>query len=708
MKRLILVGILLLIPSPAHAQFGDRPRSASEVITKTAAQLTPTTAKRGEMVTWSFTVDLLPGWHTYPTRQSDPEADSQKTTIKPPKPDDLIFVGLPQDPPNPIKKALPGLKIKELRYYENSATFELKAVVSPKATPGEKKVTVPITFLVCDEQGCLAPKTVAQDLTLTVSDAPPVPIDPKYSDEVSKALNPPSPQPVPKPVNQPVEEANPDYQKTLAGLLAQMTKQQVPPNTGLGAFLLTAVFWGAVSLVTPCVFPMIPITVSFFLKQSEKNHTSPMVLALVYSGTIVVVLGVGALTLLGFFRALSVNPWMNFFLGALFIVLALSLFGMFDLTLPSSLTRFTSSREGQGGIVGTIFMALTFTIVSFTCVAPFLGGFGGMASSGQFRPWELVLGAIAFSGTFAAPFFVLALFPSLLRKLPKSGGWLHSVKVVMGFLELAAALKFFRAGELIYRSKAELFTFDLVLGMWVALAILCGLYLVNIIRIHGEEPVESVSVPRFLFGFLFIGLGVYLLPAQFAVNGEGEKQRPRGTIYAWVDSFLLPEPRETAGGDLAWTGDLKRALDEARAMSASTGKPQYVFVDFTGETCTNCKLNEREVFTKKEIRELLTPFRRVQLYTDKVPDEYYSTAERGKFTDTSRQRADALANLWFQNQAFLTEQLPLYVILRPTPDGRVERVGVYDEGKINNVGAFAEFLKKPFQGEMVARAVAGE
>jgi len=660
------------------------------------------------MVTWSFTVDLLPGWHTYPTRQSDPEADSQKTTIKPPKPDDLIFVGLPQDPPNPIKKALPGLKIKELRYYENSATFELKAVVSPKATPGEKKVTVPITFLVCDEQGCLEPKTVAQDLTLTVSDAPPVPIDPKYSDEVSKALNPPSPQPVPKPVNQPVEEANPDYQKTLAGLLAQMTKQQVPPNTGLGAFLLTAVFWGAVSLVTPCVFPMIPITVSFFLKQSEKNHTSPMVLALVYSGTIVVVLGVGALTLLGFFRALSVNPWMNFFLGALFIVLALSLFGMFDLTLPSSLTRFTSSREGQGGIVGTIFMALTFTIVSFTCVAPFLGGFGGMASSGQFRPWELVLGAIAFSGTFAAPFFVLALFPSLLRKLPKSGGWLHSVKVVMGFLELAAALKFFRAGELIYRSKAELFTFDLVLGMWVALAILCGLYLVNIIRIHGEEPVESVSVPRFLFGFLFIGLGVYLLPAQFAVNGEGEKQRPRGTIYAWVDSFLLPEPRETAGGDLAWTGDLKRALDEARAMSASTGKPQYVFVDFTGETCTNCKLNEREVFTKKEIRELLTPFRRVQLYTDKVPDEYYSTAERGKFTDTSRQRADALANLWFQNQAFLTEQLPLYVILRPTPDGRVERVGVYDEGKINNVGAFAEFLKKPFQGEMVARAVAGE
>jgi len=157
MKHLIIVVALFVIGSPAPAQFGARPRSADEVITKAAAKLTPTTAKRGETITWSFTVDLMPGWHTYPTRQPDPEADSYKTTIKPPKPGDLIFVGLPQDPPNPIKKAEPVLKIKELRYYENSATFELKAVISPKATPGEKKVTVRITFLVCDEQGCLAP-----------------------------------------------------------------------------------------------------------------------------------------------------------------------------------------------------------------------------------------------------------------------------------------------------------------------------------------------------------------------------------------------------------------------------------------------------------------------------------------------------------------------------------------------------------------------
>jgi thiol:disulfide interchange protein DsbD len=417
---------------------------------------------------------------------------------------------------------------------------------------------------------------------------------------------------------------------------------------------------------------------------------------------------VAAITLLGFFRALSVNPWMNFFLGALFVVLALSLFGMFELTLPNSLTRFTSSREGQGGVLGTMFMALTFTIVSFTCVAPFLGGFGGMAASGQFRTWELVLGALAFSGTFAAPFFVLALFPSLLRKLPKSGGWLHSVKVVMAFLELAAALKFFRAGELIYRSQPVLFTYDLVLGMWVVLSILCGLYLLNVVRI-GDEPVEGgVSVPRFLTAFVFLSLGLYMLPALFTANGAGDKQRPGGGIFAWVDSFLLPEPREgTAAGELEWTGNLKGALDAARAEAARTGREQHVFVDFTGETCTNCKLNEHSVFPKPEIRDLFKAYKLVQLYTDKVPDKYYPTAVRSQFTDTSRQQADARANLWFQQQAFGTEQLPLYVILRPTTDGRVEVVDVYDEGKINNVGAFAEFLKKPLNGDVGARADAG-
>src|SRR5205823_3786726 len=200
---------------------------------------------------------------------------------------------------------------------------------------------------------------------------------------------------------------------------------EAKPDEGLLTFVLTGMFWGFVSLITPCVFPMIPITVSFFLKQSEKEHHRPVMMATVYCGTIVLVLTIAAAALLNFFRILSINPVMNFGLGLLFVFFALSLFGMYDIELPSFLARYTSERESRGGVVGTVFMALTFTIISFACVAPFLGGFGGTADTASRPFWHTILGGLAFAVTFASPFFVLALFPTLLKAMPKSGAWLN-------------------------------------------------------------------------------------------------------------------------------------------------------------------------------------------------------------------------------------------------------------------------------------------
>ena len=312
-----------------------------------------------------------------------------------------------------------------------------------------------------------------------------------------------------------------------------------------------------------------------------------------------------------------------------------------------------------------------------------------------------MLGSLAFAATFAFPFFLLALFPSLIRKLPKSGGWLHTVKVVMAFIEIAAALKFFRTAELVQFREPALFTYDLVLGMWVALCLLCGLYLIKLVHIGTEEPEggRGVSVPQFLIGFAFISLGFYLTPALFAGGPDGGNQRPRGVVFAWVDSFLLPDPNESARpGELTWSGDLRKALDAARAERQRTGKPAYVFVDFTGETCTNCKLNERSVFTRPEVKEQFARFQLVQLFTDKVPEKYYPSSVRAKLNGTARQRADADANRWFEDKGFGSQQLPLYVVLEPRPDGTVDTVGAYDEGKINRVDKFMEFLKKPFGG----------
>ena len=167
---------------------------------------------------------------------------------------------------------------------------------------------------------------------------------------------------------------------------------------------------------------------------------------------------------------------------------------MFELTMPSWLVNMTSAREGQGGLVGTMFMALTFTLISFACVAPFYGAFIGLTAAAQSATdWlKLSLGALAFSVTFASPFFLLALFPSLLRKLPKSGSWMNTVKVVMAFLELAAAIKFLRAFEVLYYARAKFLTYDLVLGMYVIIAFLCGLYLLSLYRLpHDHDGVDN-------------------------------------------------------------------------------------------------------------------------------------------------------------------------------------------------------------------------
>ncbi|HZZ82836.1 MAG TPA: cytochrome c biogenesis protein CcdA, partial [Gemmataceae bacterium] len=496
-----------------------------------------------------------------------------------------------------------------------------------------------------------------------------------------------------------ISDSHEKYKEAMDNIAAQIVADKAgkgDASADLVAFMLAGVFWGAISLITPCVFPMIPITVSFFLKQSEKEHHRPIVMASVYSLTIVVVLTLAAAFLLSIFRMLSIHPITNYFIGGLFVFFALSLFGMYEIELPTSLAQFTSSREGKGGLVGTIFMALTFTIISFACVAPFLGGFSGTAAAA--RPWwHNLLGGLAFSVTFASPFFFLALFPSLLRKLPKSGSWLNSVKVVMGFLELAAAFKFFRTAELIQTAAMpSFFTFDLVLGLWIAMSVLCGLYLIGAFRLPHDTPEDHITVPRLLFGAVFFGLALYLAPALFKVGAAGQPQRPGGAVYAWVDSFLLPESVE-GDAEVTHTANLPYAVAAAREEFKRTGTAKRIFLDCTGVTCTNCKINEKSVFTKSRITPLFEPYIFVKLYTDTVPPKYYARDLQPELaSNPGRSKSDAeVVNLPFQKKVFGTEQLPLYVILEPQLDNTIRIISIYDEGRINNEVMFANFLEHP-------------
>jgi thiol:disulfide interchange protein len=706
MKRFVILSVFSLVCG-FHSNVAHAELTWESAVESVKSVIEPADARPGQTVTFKLIVKLTPGHHTYPTVQPDPKASSHNT-IKLPSTGDLIFVEPIADPPNPTMTPKDGALLAE---YHDGATWEFKAVVSPKATLGTKEIALAeIKIQVCDSDRCLAPKKVNAPATINVSGSP-VEVEQKYLAKVNDTLGigrapkvaleppdvlPPAPKSLPKvkpPTAEPIKEdgpkavthrlaANQDHAADLKFVLDQLPPPQTE-NKGLWVFIATAAFWGFLTLLTPCVFPMVPITVSIFLKQSEKQGTNVLALALTYAVTIVVLLSVAALTLLTTFRGLAVHPVTNILLGALFVVLSLSLFGLFEITLPSSVATALDNRASRGGYGGTIFMAASFTVVSFTCVAPFLGGFSSMATSGKYSYGELAAGAVAFATAFASPFFLLALFPSLIKKLPKSGDWMNMVKVTMGFLELAAALKFFRTAELRWLTPPEYFTYDLVLSLWVAILVAMALYLFGVFRTkHDHESHDHVGPWRIMFALMSLGLAVYLLPGLF--TGGKDRNRPGGIVYAWVDSFLLPEPSaaEVVSGDLPWSADLRKALDDARAKNGR------VFVDFTGVTCTNCKLNEHNVFPKTEVRDLFKKYSLVQMYTDTVPDVFYET-------DPGLKRRDEHAELnqEFEKTAFGLEQLPVYVILKPEPNGKTTVVGIYKEGKINNEPAFIEFLK---------------
>jgi thiol:disulfide interchange protein DsbD len=524
--------------------------------------VSPPQARAGEIVKVTLTGTLKKGYHTYPVTRRTADQEGYPLTK-------ISFANNANLRPLwPVTESAAEFEkvptIGVFLVHNDKVTWSQDVLILPKAKPGEQKLGIKINLQVCDKRGCIGPDPYPPlEAIIKVADGPAVPLTPALEERLK--ADPPEIEVVPVPADFDSADASKD-------------------GDGLLAFILQGILWGAISLLTPCVFPMIPITVSYFLKQSEKEHHRPIGMALVYSLTIVVVLTIGAVLLLGFFQAASQHWATNLFLAALFVFFALSLFGMYEITLPSGLANFTTARQGQGGMAGTMFMALTFSIISFSCVAPFLGGFAALVPSfgnvldmikaGGWGPLmrifgKLLLGALAFSVTFASPFFVLALFPSLLKTLPKSGSWMNTVKVVMGFLEVAAGIKFLRAAELLAFGQAQILTYDLAIGLYIALSLACGLYLLGLFRLPHDDPPAHLGVPRMVVSLLFIGLGLYLLPGQFKLDAR-ERQRPSGVVFAWLDSFLLPD---VANDHFA---SLEAGLNEAR------DKRKLVFVDFTG------------------------------------------------------------------------------------------------------------------------------
>ena len=682
---LLLLGVVALALTASAEEFplklggGSKARRFDDAAT-VAMKVTPAAAKRGERVTLSLTITPKPGWYTYPINPPTKQASVNSLALPP----NLVeAVGELIDPPGWKEKegATPGTTD---RYYPAKVTWDIPLTVNPAAGVG--KTTMGFagsSLLVCQDSCFTLNQLKPLDFEVLPGDAVPRAGPAVVPEKIAPTVAPAAPEPEAHVTK--LAAATPTYQASMDAVAAAMDVTPITVGGGFLGLIVAAVLWGFVSLATPCVFPMIPITVSLFLKQSNQTTASVLRLALIYCLTIIAVLGSSAVFLLAVFQKLSVDPYMNLFLAGLFVFFALSLFGMYDISLPNFLLQGADRGRRAGGTIGTVFGAVAFSIVSFTCVAPFLGGFAGLAASGNYTTPELVLAGIAFATAFASPFFLLALFPTLLKKLPRSGGWLDTVKAVMGFLELAAALKFLRTAELRLFDKAELITYDVALAAWVGIFLVAGLYLLNLFRLPHDDEKPNIGVLRMLFGLGAIVFAVHLVPGLFP------PQRPAGTVYAWVNSFLLPDPGERAKG-LRWGTDLKAEVDRIVAEKSAGRTPErgLIFIDFTGLTCTNCTLNENNVFPQPAVSELLRKYTLVKLYTDEVPAHYYTSPPARDLRN-----AEARANQGFQDSRFGTLQLPLYVILDPQADGRVVVRGVYDEGKINAVPKFVEFLTAP-------------
>ena len=429
-------------------------------------------------------------------------------------------------------------------------------------------------------------------------------------------------------------------------------EQQDPAAGGLWALILEAILWGFAMLLTPCVFPMVPMTVSFFMKGSDnprqgrlKAFLYGLFIVLLYTVPISLIIGItwiigGSGVTADIFNWLSTHWLPNLIFFLVFMAFAASFFGAFEITLPSSWTNSADKNSDRKGLGGIFFLALTLVLVSFSCTGPIVGTVLIKSTQGEF--WTPMVTMLAFSVAFALPFTVLALFPSLLKKLPKSGGWLNSVKVVLGFIEIALGLKFLSTADQTYHW--HLLDREVYLAIWIAVFFLLGLYLLGKIRFKNDSPLEYLSVTRLTLAIAVFAFVVYLIPGMWgaplkALSGYMPPMETQDFVLGAAPASVA-DPSPSAGAAEESAGNITVAhglrafdnLEDGLAAARETGKP--VFLDFTGYGCVNCREMEARVWSDPEVlRRLREDFVIVALHVDdktKLPESKWVVTDKGK------------------------------------------------------------------------------
>jgi thiol:disulfide interchange protein len=593
----------------------------------------PPAAAPGSKVLARLEARLDSGWHLY--SMSTPPGGPTPATVR--LADNPAIQSFRVLQPLPKRALDPNFNL-DTETYEGNPAFLIEIEIKKDAAPGSSEVAVDLRYQTCSDRLCVPGKHHSTAMLSIDPSAKPAAIEipAGYSEFKPGAAAAPAPGPRP----------------LAAG----------GDSHDLGLFLLTAFGFGLAAIFTPCVFPMIPITMSFFLNRPSGSRRESIVQAVIFCLGIVVLfsgLGLAATAALGPFGIVQLgsNPWVNGFIALIFLAFGLSLLGAFEITIPSSvLTRLDRVSE-TGGVAGTLVMGLTFSLASFACVGPFVGTLlAASLQGGGTRPF---VGMVAFATGLALPFFLLAIFPSYLKKLPKSGGWLARVKVVMGFIILAVMFKYISSIDQVL--QWNFLTRERFLALWIVLFAMAGLYLLGYVRLEGVSRDEPLGLWRLLAGMALVTFAISLVPAMF------------GARLGELDAYV-PPPSAASGFNAASGGEsplawMKNQFPQALEKARSGGK--LVFVNFTGYACTNCHWMKANMFTRPEIRSAMQGFVLVDLFTD-------GTDEASR------------VNQEFEEKTFGTIAIPYYAIF--DTEGKVL---ASFPGLTRNPQEFLAFLNAP-------------
>ncbi|MEE1097733.1 MAG: cytochrome c biogenesis protein CcdA [Bacteroidales bacterium] len=578
------------------------------------------------------------------------------------------------------------------KYFKKDVTFRQRIKVK---TTKDFQIKGSVSFQLCEKGSCIPPDEVEYVFNVKGN--------PKYGEapvEVVEEQLLIAENAVETSTNESVATATPKEEVVAEG--ETKIEQTATKDKSLWGVFFVSFAAGLLALITPCVFPMIPMTVSFFMKGNSSKRKARQQ-AYFFGASIVfmfAVLGTILTLLLGKDAMYIISThWIpNVIFFIIFMIFAFSFFGLFEITISSKIINKSDEQADKGGYLGTFFIALTTVLVSFSCTGPILGAALIEMASGSSNSFVFLISMIGFAVGFALPFTLLAMFPSVLKNL-KSGSWLNTVKIVFGFIEIALGLKFLSMADL--SAGWGILDRETYLALWIVTFAMLGFYLLGKLRFKGDEPLEKIGVPRLFLALITFSFVVYMIPGLWgaplkAISGYIPPQTTQDfdLIRINAENASTTSNAGSLPADRKYAKDLHLPtgfegffdLEEAKAYAKQVGKP--IFIDFTGKTCANCREMENYVWVDPQVKKRLTEeYVMVALYADvntiELPESEWVTTKDGKVIKTLGKK-----NHNFQIEQFNANAQPLYVLMDADGNVLTKEPKSYDR----NIENFVKFL----------------